>query len=159
MPTADFDIIQPVLQYPAGDGSASWSVKSWYVTTKAGAYYSTDLKVAVGDNIFGNMTRLGGEQWLVNSVSSKTGQQTLIKPSNPRLKTQPWAYNTLECYGCNGCGTYPKGPSKFTNLELTCAGGRPCPPTWAANPKDDKPKECRESVDIVGPATVTINFQ
>merc|ERR1712167_187457 len=134
MPTKDFDIIQPVLQYPADDRSNSWSVKSWYVTVNNGAYYSPDMKVSVGDNIFGNMTRLGAEQWLVDSVSHLTGKHTTIRPSNPRLASQPWAYNTVECYGCDGCSTYPKYPSLFTQLALKCTGQGACPADWVANP-------------------------
>lgn len=127
------------------------------MTVNSGAYFSTEIKVQPGDNIFGNMTRLGPEQWLVNSVSSKTGQQTLIKPSHPRLAKQPWAYNTLECYGCQDCSTYPSNPTYFTHLALTC-GGKPCPPSWRANPDMDPVKKCHEGLSIQDPATVTITF-
>lgn len=139
--------------------SNSWSVKSWYVTVNNGAYYSPDMKVSVGDNIFGNMTRLGPEEWLVDSVSHLTGKHTTIHPSNARLASQPWAYNTVECYGCSGCSTYPKHPSLFTNLALRCTGEGACPAAWVANPKDDEPKQCKERVAIQSSATVTFYFQ
>ena len=42
--------------------------------------------------------------------------------NNARLKIQPWAYNTLECYGCDGCDTYPKNPVTFTDNKLYQAG-------------------------------------
>ena len=34
------------------------------------------------------------------------------------LKNQPWAYVTLECYGCHGCSTYPTKPIEFTEIKL-----------------------------------------
>jgi len=139
--------------------SNSWSVKSWYVTVNNGAYYSPDMKVSVGDNIFGNMTRLGPQQWLVDSVSHLTGNHTTIHPSSPRLASQPWAYNTVECYGCNGCSTYPKYPCLFRHLALECTGEGACPAQWVANPKDDKPKQCKEQVVIESSEKVVFYFQ
>lgn len=65
-PSTDFDIIQPVLQFP-GDAGNYWSVKSWYVTLKGGAYYSTEVPVKPGDEIFGNMTRTGPTSYVVGA--------------------------------------------------------------------------------------------
>jgi hypothetical protein len=93
IPSGAFDIIQPVLQYP-GDNGNYWSVKSWWVTLDVGAMASNEVQLEVGDNIFGNMTKIGTEAWFINSVNMRTNQQTSIKASGigARLKSQPWAY-------------------------------------------------------------------
>lgn len=157
-PTTPFDIIQPVLQFPADDGDG-WSVKSWYVTLNSGAVYSNEMNVSPGDAIFGNMTRTGAEKWFIGSTSVKHGTSTTISADHPRLKTQPWAYNTLECYGCQGCSTYPQQPCKFTKLQLFKTGMKPVTPTWKNNPKPAQDRKCHESIAVEGPATVTIGFQ
>ena len=132
-PSADFDIIQPVLQYPAGDGQSGWAVRSWYVTLKAGALASDPIAAQPGDVIFGNMTRTGPESWAVVSTSSQTGATTTQSATNKRLVQQPWAYTTLECYGCNGCSTYPEKACEFTKMALS-GGGKVVTPTWQVNP-------------------------
>lgn len=157
-PSQPFDIIQPVLQFPADDGSG-WSVKSWYVTLNAGAVYSNELDVSPGDAIFGNMTRTGDQKWFIGSTSVKHGTSTTISADHPRLKTQPWAYNTLECYGCQGCSTYPQKPCKFTKLQLFKTGMKPVTPTWKNNPKPAQDRKCHESIAIESPSAVTIGFQ
>ena len=160
MPSAAFDIIQPVLQFPCGFLNLGWCVKSWYVTTKAGALQSTALSVKAGDNIYGNMTRTGGDAWFVGSLSNATGQSTNLNAHNAaRLKSQPWAYNTLECYGCNGCGTYPKQPSRFTELALVESETKKAvEAAWEVNPKPASDEQCKEGTIVEDPATVTIYF-
>ena len=107
-----FDIIQPVLQYP-GSTPKTWGVRSWYVTVNAGALQSTMLDTEQGDSVFCNMTRTGPESWFIGSKlnsGKETNQRvTAFHPgAAKRLKVQPWAYITLECYGCSGCDTYVK---------------------------------------------------
>jgi hypothetical protein len=91
-----FDIIQPVLQFPDG-AERSWAVRSWYVTLDAGAIASTPVACSPGDNIFGNMTRVGPSSYFIGSTVVRTGEITKITANARRLMTQPWAYNTLEC--------------------------------------------------------------
>merc|ERR1711916_88373 len=50
---SDFDIIQPVLQYPA-EGGNYWSVRSWYVTLTGGSLVSDEIPLSVGGTVFGN---------------------------------------------------------------------------------------------------------
>jgi len=156
-PSTPFDIIQPVLQYP-GDFGNYWSVKSWYVTLNAGAVESNEVQVNQGDAIFGNMTRSGPQSWFVGSTSVATGKSTTITATHPRLATQPWAYTTLECYGCQDCSTYPTQPSKFTKMSIT-QGGKPVAVEWEANPKPAQDRKCHESIQIISGAEVTIGFQ
>lgn len=156
-----FDIIQPVLQYP-GDGflSRSWAVKSWYVTVNAGALYSSPINVDAGDAIICNMTRTGPTSWFIGSKVKSTGQETNQKANNERLKVQPWAYNTLECYGCSGCNTYPQQPVEFSNLQLfKGAKDVTSEVQWVANPKPQKGQMCNEATSITGPDRVSISFQ
>lgn len=70
----------------------------------------------------GNMTRVGDESWFINSVVGNSGEETSITVTHPRLKTQPWAYNTLEGYGVGDCSYEPTKPCLFTNLVLTSNG-------------------------------------
>lgn len=159
-----FDIIQPVLQYP-GMTPDSWGVRSWYVTVNEGARMSELLTVKPGDAILCNMTHLGDINWFIGSKIKSTGKETnqlvsrLIPGASERMKLQPWAYNTVECYGCTGCGTYPKTPVAFTNLALKDTNGQTVVPKWSANPKPAKDEKCHEATQINGPSSVTMSFQ
>jgi len=155
-PTDAFDIIQPVLQYP-GDFGNYWSVKSWYVTLDAGAIASSELELNVGDSIFGNMTRIAAQSWFVGSTSVASGKTTQISVTYPRLAVQPWAYCTVECYGCSGCSTYPKNPLVFSSMSLT-AQGKSIAPAWKIDPKPSKLKQCQEAASIESPSHVTLYF-
>jgi len=156
-PTDPFDIIQPVLQYP-GDAGDYWSVKSWYVTLDTGTVASDEIQLTPGDVIFGNMTRTGSDTWYVGSTSTMTAATTEVSVTHNRLVSQPWAYNTLECYGCSGCGTFPLNPIEFRELVLT-ANGTIVTPTWKINPKPSKLKQCNEIPVVNGPDSVDIDFQ
>jgi len=156
-----FDIIQPVLQYP-GSTPKTWGVRSWYVTINAGALRSTMLDTEQGDSVFCNMTRTGPESWFIGSrLNSGKETNQRVNAFTPgalkRLRVQPWAYVTLECYGCDGCGTYPTEPIVFSDIKLS-SNGVPFTPRWVANPKPEKPI-CNEATDIAGPDKVTISFQ
>eukprot|EP01047_Picozoa_sp_COSAG01_P050933 COSAG01_NODE_5198_length_4416_cov_9.375029_2_plen_193_part_00 len=125
-----FDIIQPVLQYP-GTRPGKWGVRSWYVTIHSGALMSTELPVAAGDAIVCNMTRTGEFAWFIGSTVRSSGLQTnqrvdvAHKGAAARLRQQPWAYTTTECYGCRGCSTFPTEPLHFTDMSLRSAGKGP----------------------------------
>jgi len=156
-PTQQFDIIQPVLQYP-GDAGHYWSVKSWYVTLDVGTVHSAEVRLSPGDNVFGSMQRTGDTAWFIESLDTTTGKSTNISVNHPRLQYQPWAYNTIECYGCSGCNTYPKQPEHFTQLKLT-SGGKTVTPTWKVDPKPSKMKQCGERAQIFDAATIDLVFQ
>jgi hypothetical protein len=148
-PQSTFDIIQPVLQYPADSGSG-WSVKSWWVTLDAGAFASNEVLLKPGDVIFGNMTKTGPGQWFIDSVNTANGKHTSVtaKGLGPRLDSQPWAYVTMEGYGCTSCATLPahNGSSAFSGMSITEASGAPIAPTWAANPFPAKDRTCPSSI-------------
>jgi len=156
IPTA-FDIIQPVLQYPSSLG-VGWSVKCWYVTILKGVpngVYSQELPVTVGDSIVTNMTKTSKDTWLIDAYSSYSGLSTKLTKTDSLLTSQPWAYNTLECYGCTGCDSEPTEPCYFSNLELTC-GGNPFVPDWI--PSVSPHPKCNERAVVVSPSNVTIYF-
>jgi len=125
-----FDIIQPVLQYP-GDNGSYWSVRSWYVTVSHGVQVSEEVPLNVGDVVFGNMTRTGSSSYYIGSTSQQTGQSTSITADHAALASQPFAYTTIECYGCSGCSTEPVQPISFTKMSLT-SQGNPITPSWSA---------------------------
>jgi len=156
-----FDIIQPVLQYPGRLFSHTWELKSWYVTVNAGAIYSSGLEVKAGDAILCNMTRTGADSWDVIGALKSNGKATTQSATNSRLKLQPWAYNTLECYGCDGCSTYPKTPITFTDNKLYQGGKQVDVPgsAWEINPKPAKSLKCHEKTTVAANGDTTIAFQ
>ena len=114
------------------------------------------------DNIFGNMSRVGVDSWYIGcygvSPSGQKSQETVTTiKSRTRLTSQPWAYNTLECYGCRSCATYPTMPSVFTKLQLT-QGSVDVSPAWIVNPKPSSDMKCKEGVTVASPSTQTIYF-
>ena len=165
-PTKDnpFDIIQPVLQYP-GVGlfsSNKWALKSWYVTVNAGALFSTAVKgIEPGDAIICNMTRTGPQSWSVSgALRSDPAKVTTQEATAPRLQLQPWAYSAVaECYGCDGCDTYPTQPITFSKNKLSQAGREVNVPgsSWQLNPKPALKRMCNETTtvdQITGDATI-----
>jgi len=158
-----FDIIQPVLQYPSSSflSRNNWELKSWYVTVNSGALMTSGIKVAPGDDILCNMTRTGPDSWTVAGTLKSSGKTQTQKASNPRLKVQPWAYNTLECYGCEGCETYPTKPITFTDNKLYQGGKEIDVPgsAWEINPKPAKDLKCKEKTAVAPNGDTTISFQ
>jgi hypothetical protein len=151
-----FDIIQPVLQYP-GDNGQYWSVKSWYVTLTNDVLVTPEAKTEVGDNIYGNMTRTGPTTWYIGSTTENgQGKTVALHVNRPVLQTQPWAYVTLECYGCNDCSNEPTNNSNFTQLYLS-KDGKQVTPTWT--PSVSPNPKCHEATHIVDTTNIYITFQ
>ena len=124
-------------------------------------FFSTPLEVVAGDSIMCDISKIGTESWKVVGTLQSSGRHTAQKATNKRLKMQPWAYNTLECYGCDGCDTYPQQPITFSNntlyqydkqIKLNHS-------TWETNPKPSKFRNCHERVVLEQNGTVTIAFR
>ena len=70
------------------------------------------------------------------------------------------AYSAVaECYGCDGCSTYPTAPIKFTENKLFQAGREVdvAPGAWQLNPKPALKLMCNESTVVdssTGDATI-----
>jgi hypothetical protein len=67
------------------------------------------------------MNRTGADSWFIGSTIRETGQSSnLQQVSHSRLKSQPWAYVTLEAYSLidNACDQYPTQPSKFFDMGV-----------------------------------------
>ena len=163
-PSNPFDIIQPVLQYPGGFLSRGWALKSWYVTVNAGALFSTAINsIQPGDAILCNMTRTGPQEWLIRgTLKSDPSKSTEQRASNERLKTQPWAYSAVtECYGCDGCSTFPKKPITFTENKLYQKGNLVQVPgsKWHINAKPPVKFECHEKTVVAANGDATTSFQ
>jgi len=148
-----FDIIQPVLQYP-GDNGNYWSVKSWYVTLTNDVLTSDEIEVNTGDNIFGNMTRTGPSTWYIGGTDGT--QNTYLSVTRDLLISQPWAYCTAEGYGVEGCSYEPTQPCVFTKLQLF-SGGQQITPQWT--PYSSPNQLCNERAQVGGPDSVTLLFQ
>ena len=82
---------------------------------------SPEKLVAPGDSVVCNMTRLGEDSWFIGSKISSSGVETNQKATATRLTSQPWAYNTVECYGCRGCSTYPDNDFTISECEVCSA--------------------------------------
>jgi hypothetical protein len=149
-PTGPFDIVQPVLQSPADSGD-SWSVKSWLVTLDEGAIQSPEIVVQPGQKIFGNMTLVAPSTWYCGSyIGSPQGQVTsFTQTDTSRLGVQPWAYTTLECYGCGSCDSYPVDACEFTEMQIFKNGHPVLPLPWNITPKKPLATFCNETVRIV----------
>lgn len=152
-----FDIIQPVLQTPTDYGIGDWSVKSWWVTLHAGAVASSEVILKSGGQVYGVMERRGPATYFINSVDVASGKNTSISYTNAaRLASQPWAYNTLECYGCYSCANEPSAqPVHFTKLLLKDAAG-PITPKWTTHVSPN-PK-CNEKAVVNSASSVDIYF-
>jgi len=155
IPSGPFDIIQPVLQYPAESGSG-WSVRSWYVTLDEGPIVSDEIAVKEGEVIYSYMVKDGANQWEIAAFNSN-GDSAMIKPKAARLASQPWAYNTAECYGCKDCSYEPVTPCHFTSLILQDTNGKVLTPQWTALASPHR--KCKENAVINNPTSVDINFQ
>ncbi len=158
-----FDIIQPVLQYPGGFLSRGWALKSWYVTVNAGALYSNAITgIQEGDAILCNMTRTGKDSWSISGQLKSSGKATTQSATNDRLAVQPWAYSAVtECYGCDGCGTFPTKPITFTDNKLCQAGKLVDIPgdKWNINAKPPVKFECHEKTTVASNGDATTTFQ
>jgi len=156
---ASIDIIQPVLQYGVSEagGGNYWSLASWYVTTDENVFYSSSEQVNVGDNIFGNLTRVNSTAWYIGSLDTTTNQNTFVVVDDPRLESQPWAFCTLEVYSVADCAQdYPpqSSPLKFTNMVLYAAGSQ-VEPIWNDN---NNGQDCGANITIINPSSVTVTF-
>ena len=124
--------------------------------------YSSGIQVDEGDSIFCNMTRTGPSSWVIEGTVQSTGEKTTQSATNDRLSLQPWAYNTVECYGCTGCDTYPSTPLTFTENRLYQNGKEVVVPgsAWEINPKPAKRLECQERTEVDGESgDTTVYFQ
>ena len=83
-------------------------------------------------------------------------QTTYITVARDVLKTQPWAYNTAECYGCQSCDSEPSNVVDFTQLEISYKG-QPLKPTWVTHTTPTP--ICSEKAIVNADQTVTISFQ
>jgi len=152
---AVFDIIQPVLQYP-GDSGSGWSVKSWYVTLDSNVYSSDEILVNTGEDVYGAMKNIGPSSWFIESANAVGQSTNLTVTQEEGLDLQPWAYNTLECYGCEDCSEYPTEPIHFKYLQLTNFKGKPVTPVWTVRASPNP--ICHEKSVVISPSTVDIHF-
>jgi len=150
-----FDIIQPVLQYPSDEGYG-WSVKSWYVTLDSNVYASDEIFVNVGEEVLGIMSNQGPQKWFISGVNKKGTSTNLTVSDEEGLDSQPWAYNTLECYGCNSCQNEPSGACNFNNLVIKDLKGKRITPKWKARVSPNP--VCNEKALVRSPTTVDIYF-
>jgi len=147
------NIIQPVLQWgtSAAGGGKYWALASWYVDSAGNVYYSAVTQTASGHNIQGNMMVSGtppSGTWTIQAIDTSSGQQTTLNVKTNT--TEPFAFVTLEVYGILTCGDYPTGSDVFSNLVFQPS----FTPNWApvATPG------CEESVSVLSPSSVQINF-
>eukprot|EP01121_Diplochlamys_sp_Union-15-3_P010689 TRINITY_DN3022_c0_g1_i1.p1 TRINITY_DN3022_c0_g1~~TRINITY_DN3022_c0_g1_i1.p1 ORF type:complete len:300 (-),score=47.61 TRINITY_DN3022_c0_g1_i1:23-922(-) len=155
-----FNIIQPVLQYGGGSangGGKYWGVASWYVTVDGtGSFWSEEIEVKPGDKIFGNMTRTGDSTWYIGATVP-SGQKTELTATHDRLKSQSWAYTTLEVYDIFDCNSFPDSSTSldFTGLQLF-QGKNPVTPTWVISSGDN---QCGAQETVVDPSHIVLKFQ
>lgn len=133
-PASGDAILQPVLQYgpsPAGGGQY-WSATSWWLIGSQ-VYYSTLVKVSVGQVLTGVITLTGSSGGTYSYTSAFTGLSgTSITASTTGVLL--WATETLELYtygASNSISVLPAGSTQFYNIGITTTTGTPAV-TWTA---------------------------
>jgi len=158
---AQFDIIQPVIQYGGGSsngGGEYWAVANWYVTVYSGAVWSNMIELEAGDEVFGNMTILDSDTWFIGSVVNNGQSSNNLTVSRSRLTSQPWAYVTLEVYNIYSCDWFPTAGNlaNFTNLELFVGNFVPVTDfIWDAFSGDNP---CNNTISVHGTDNIVIYF-
>jgi len=119
---------------------------------------SDEIQVNTGDEILGNMTRIGAgsSTWYIGGTDVQSSQNTYLTVTRDTLVHQPWAYNTAECYGCSDCTTEPDNPIHFTKLQLI-RNGQQVTPQWVTHTSPNP--ICNERAVVNGPDSVDIFFQ
>jgi len=156
-PNSAFDIIQPVLQYGPSEagGGSYWTLASWYVPLIGdSAIWSDLITVNPSDIIFGNMTLTASSTWYINGLDTSINQKTDMSISRPRLKSQPWAYVTLEVYDLDECSDYPSQPVTFSKLQLF-VNQKLQPFNWTPVIADSS---CNQDVSVSNSSTVVISW-
>jgi len=158
-PKGPFDIIQPVLQYGYSEagGGTFWSMASWYVTLDSDVYYSRLTPISSKVTMFGNMTKIGGDSWFIDSVDTSTNTHSSLTVTESILESQPWAYVTLEVYDIFACNEYPTDTIPYSNLELYVLG-KQVSPAWVIGTNGQVPPICNSSISLASPYAVTIHF-
>jgi len=137
-------------------------VKSWYVTLTNDVLYTSEIPAKEGALIYGNMTKVSTTEWYIGGTTGGRTAALNVKFSSDHrsfLTSQPWAYNTAECYGCGGgCDFLPTVPCNFTKLELYYQGAA-LTPAWVAHVSPNPVCSNTPLPTIVDPQTVSINFQ
>lgn len=108
------------------------------------------------------MTRTGPQSWRVSAaLRSDPAKETVQEATAARLAVQPWAYSAVaECYGCDGCNTYPTEPVVFSENKLWAGGKLIDVPAgaWQVNPKPALQRMCNESTTVAPNGDATISF-
>jgi len=157
---ANFDIIQPVVQYGGGSvngGGEYWGVANWYVTVDSGSVWSDTIKLEPGQEVFGNMTIVDSDTWFIGSVVNN-GQNNNLTVSRSRLVSQPWAYITLEIYNIFDCSWLPENGQSvnFTSLSVYGADFSPITADWKTFEGDNP---CGNAITVESPESITIFFR
>ncbi|KAF8322687.1 hypothetical protein DL93DRAFT_2093265 [Clavulina sp. PMI_390] len=130
-PASGNAILQPVLQYgpSAAGGGKYYAVASWYLVG-SNTYYTTPVKVAVGDTLDGKitLTSSSGSSYNYNSVFTNISGTSLAAKGSAELT---WATETLEVYSIASTSDFPTGSTVFSSINLKTKAGTPSV-TWSA---------------------------
>jgi hypothetical protein len=99
---------------------------------------------------------LFGGKWYIGGTNTRTGETAGITADKARLKVQPWAFTTVECYGCSDCTFLPTNELYFTGMTGAYQGAN-VPFEWKAF-TTPQPK-CATKAVIKDSQTVTYSFQ
>jgi hypothetical protein len=110
------------------------------------------------------MTRTGDYSWSISGAlkSDPTEIQVQHATNKDRLQVQPWAYSAVtECYGCEGCDTFPLKPITFTDNKLYQGGSLVDVKgsDWRINAKPPVKFECHEKTTVQANGDATTTFQ
>jgi len=119
-------ILQPVLQYgtSAAGGGQFWAVASWYVVGNQ-AYYSSLVKVAIGQSLTGVIKFVGKTNKKFNYTCQFTGISGTNFSMN-QIAQLTWCTETLEVYGVSACSEFPNTAySQMSGINVRTKAGTP----------------------------------
>ncbi len=156
----EFTIMQPVLQYWAGQ----WSAASWNCCVDGVTAHSPEIAVNPGDTLYGYIqgNNCDGSgfctDWQVYTGDWSTGGSTTLN-TNSYGSVMGWAFGgVLEAYGIDDCAEYPtSGGISFTNLQVRNAKYLSVYPVWSTDAPTDKVPNCPYSISSPDTSTVILS--
>ncbi len=155
----NFTIMQPVLQYWAGQ----WSAASWNCCVDGVTAHGPYFNVNPGDTLYGyvqgNNCDANGfcSDWQVYTGDWSTGGTSTLNTTSYG-SIMGWAFGgVLEVYGLDDCAEYPtSGSISFTNLQVRNAKYLSVYPAWSTDAPTGKVPNCPYSISSPNTSTVQL---
>ncbi len=94
---------------------------------------------------------------VLSCLVASTGATAAFTTEKLRLKYQPWAYTTVECYGCKDCSYLPTNTLLFSGMSGAFEG-KDIPFVWRAYVSPN-PICAGTKAHVTSSSTVSYTFQ